>query len=152
VGFFGSCVYDGASWRDVDADADPAACTPAGDPWLSVTVHDSDIATLRYSPSGAGSGTAFVGITPRIYFDDPQASQPTDVGREADGLATWVGGSQGRSDLGDLANVIRPFLAADRVAEDSEEDDLDDAEVFAEIKVARLLSALQLPLPPTWPS
>ncbi len=147
MGFFGSFMYDGASWRDWDLDAQPGTLDLPRGPWLSVIIHDSDIATLQYSPSGAGSGTAFLGVTPRIYFEDPRASQATEPAREAEGLAAWVAQTQRRANVEHLTDLIRPFLAADVERDDGEADDLDDAEVLVEIKVVRLLTALDLPLP-----
>ncbi len=59
------------------------------EPWLLVDIHDSDIATIAYRPTGSGSGVAYLGVTPRTYFEDPGASAPSDVAREAGGLVEW---------------------------------------------------------------
>jgi hypothetical protein len=53
------------------------------EPWLVVDIHDSYVATIAYRPAGSGSGVAYLGVTPRTYFEDPDASAPTDVVREA---------------------------------------------------------------------
>lgn len=52
----------------------------------------------------------------------------------------------GRSDAGELATLIAPYLAADTEPDDSE-DELDDADVVVEDEVVRLLRALGLPVP-----
>jgi hypothetical protein len=139
MGFFGSYVYDGAGWTSVD----PTATVDVPEPGLWVMVHDSDVTRLTYRPSGRGSGEAFVGYTPRSYFEDETASAPTDVAREAAGLHDWatavVGSSPGEE-------AIAAFLAADE-EEIDDFDESDDAEIFVEVKTARLLTALGLPLP-----
>lgn len=140
MGFFGAYLYANGRWSDVDLDG--AVPTPA-DPWMFVVVHDSDIGTIRYAPAGVGSGEAFVGFTPRSYFEDESASRPTDTVRESRGLAAWVQGVLG-SDLD--APEIESFLANDDDDLD-ESDELHAADVFAEIKLARLLAYLGLPLP-----
>jgi hypothetical protein len=50
-----------------------------------------------YEPAGPGSGTAYLGYTPRTYVDDESASAPADVLREAEGLASWLARQHGRS-------------------------------------------------------
>ena len=147
MGFFGGFVFDGQAWADWDPDADS---TPSiAEPWLSVLIHDSDIATIGFSPAGGGLGLAYLGTTPRVYFEDDHASAPTDVAREAAALGEW------RSDLevepsrtpAEWAAVIEPFLASDHDPEPSEDGDLADADTFVEVKTVQLLRALGLPLP-----
>jgi len=120
------------------------------EPWLHIEIHDSDIGIIRYGPSGNGSGLAFVGITPRIYFEDPTASPPTDPDREALGLAGWAEGAVGR-DFDALRSAIRPYLAEDVESEcdASDDDELDDSDIFVEVKAARLLTTLGM-TPPAW--
>jgi hypothetical protein len=145
VGFFGGYVFDGRTWHDFDPDSDQTLDVTAS--WLSVLIHDSDVATVRYEPAGPGSGTAYLGITPRIYFDDESASAPTDVRREVDGLAFWLA-RQGRIDSAELRELIASFLASDNPDEQPEDDDdLDEAEIFVEIKVSQFLEAVGLPVP-----
>ena len=145
MGFFGTYRFHAGAWAAVDPEDNPAGA----EPWLWVDVHDSDFATIRYAPSGSGTGLAYLNVTPRVFFDDPKASEPTDPVREADGLAQWraglaVRGSTDRFPTG--ADVIARLLAGD---DDPELDDLDDdAEVFAELKAIRLLTTLALSLPP----
>jgi hypothetical protein len=45
---------------------------------LLIDIHGSDITTITYQPTGSGSGVAYLGVTPRTYFEDPWASAPTD--------------------------------------------------------------------------
>jgi len=117
VGFFGGYVFDGSTWRGFDPDSgqwpDIAAL------WLSVYVHDSDIATVRYEPGGPGSGIAYLGRTPRVYFGDESASAPAGVLREAEGLAFWLARQQGRSDEAELRDLIASFLADDTQSSNS---------------------------------
>lgn len=97
MGFFGGYVFDGRTWHGFDLDSEQRLDIVA--PWLSVYIHDSDIATVRYEPHGPGSGTAYLGCTPRTYLDDESASEPTDVLREAEGLALWLTRQQNRNDV-----------------------------------------------------
>ena len=71
MGFFGSYVFDGNAWHGYDPDSDQIP--DVASPWLSVDIHDSDIATVRYEPAGPGSGTAYLGFTPRMYFGSESA-------------------------------------------------------------------------------
>jgi hypothetical protein len=157
MGFFGTFLYDGSGWTDAQPSHDPGDAHPGA--WLLVDIHDSDITTLTYAPAGPGTGVAYVGVTPRTYFEDDSASRPTDVVREAAGLATWwaarrPGGAPHDALLAKEAELLG-YLAQDVDPEDDDLDDgdetdvdaLDDADVFVEIKTARLLTALDLPLP-----
>lgn len=153
MGFFGTYLFDGDRWHDRDPDAGPPS-TP--EPWLLVDIQDSDIATLTYGPAGPGSGVAYLGDTPRTYWEREDASAPTDVHREAAGLASWrarlplPGAVPTAADLaGYLAADVDP--ADVDLDEELDVDAMDDADVFVEIKTARLLLALGLPLPPGLP-
>ena len=143
MGFFGGYIFDGSTWHGFDPDSDQRLDIAA--PWLSVYIHDSDIATVRYEPIGLGSGTAYLGYTPRTYFDDESASVPADVLREAEGLAFWLARQQGRSDESELRDLIASFLAGD--TREQQFNDLDDAGIFVEVKVSRFLNAVGLPVP-----
>lgn len=85
MGFFGAYLFDGHRWTAHQ----PAEQPTIAEPWLLVDIHDSDIATVTYRPVGPGSGVAYLGHTPRTYFENPDASAPTDVAREAAGLGAW---------------------------------------------------------------
>jgi hypothetical protein len=154
----GGYTFDGRIWRGFDPDSDQRPDIAA--PWLSVYIHDSDIATVRYEPSGPGSGIAYLGYTPRTYFADESASAPADVRREAEGLALWLARQQGRDDEAELREQITSFLAAD-IRDQQLDDDasigddagvLDDADIFVEVKVSRFLNAIGLPIPHELPS
>ncbi|NIK56936.1 hypothetical protein [Kribbella shirazensis] len=136
MGFFGSYVYAGGAWREVDSDAEDAV---PPEPYLAVMIHDSDIAMIRYSPAGAGTGVAFLGHTPRAYFGDPSASSPTDTAIEAAGLAAWARVAGSSPD----PHVIERFLASDE--QDDTADDVPDEDVFVEVKTARFIQTLGLP-------
>ncbi|MCA2214955.1 hypothetical protein [Jidongwangia harbinensis] len=155
MGFSGTYLRTGDDWSDHDPDDVPP---PAAEPWLLVDIYDSDIATVSYGPAGPGSGVAYLGDTPRAYFDDPDASAPTDVTREAAGLAHWwarqhpaAGAPQRAAKQAEIAT----YLAADRDRGDDDWDDaVDDAaaaDVFVETRTARLLTALGLPVPDELP-
>jgi hypothetical protein len=135
-------------WAPLRGDEPPAAT----EPWLLIDIHDSDITTVTYRPTGPGTGIAYLGYTPRSYFERDDASEPTDVAREAAGLASWWcqvrGATAGRMEL--KRSELAAFLAHD--LDPSElDDDLHDAEVFVEIKTRRFLAALDLPVPDELP-
>lgn len=151
MGFFGTFVFDGSTWL-----TEPGAEKRVGEPSLLVSIHDSDIGTIVYRPAGPGTGTAFLGYTPRSYFEDESASTPTDVAREAAGLAAWwrsrVPGAtdeEAAAKEQELAAFLAEDIDPDEEFDPAEldETELDDAEVFVELKAARLLTALGLPLP-----
>lgn len=144
MGFSGSYVYDGTSWSELDGEVGLLATQPV-EPRLSISVHDSDIATVSYAPRGVGTGIAYLGFTPRTYFDDPNASRPTDVALEARGLASWSGALGDGPDERETTNLVASLLASD-VDTDADEE-LDDADVFVEDTVVRLLTALGMPVP-----
>ncbi|MGK5679737.1 hypothetical protein [Actinoplanes sp. URMC 104] len=141
MGFFGTYLFDGERWNGCERDDLPSA----SEPWLLVDIHDSDFTEVVYRPAGPGSGAAYLGFTPRVYFENQNASDPTDVAREAKGLASWW--ARFRSD-GDVARIVakeaelRTYLAGDK---EPTEDGLDDADVFVEVKTARFVGALGLP-------
>src|SRR5258708_13534 len=163
MGFFGGYIFDGHSW--VEFEPSSATTPEVGSPWLKVVIFDSDLADISYHPAGPGTGVAYLGYTPRAYFEDENASAPTDVEREAAGLAAWIAAYQGGGDETALQDLIAPFLASDEDDEDENEaedpeggwdddepdledddEDLDD-DTFVEVKLARLFSAIGLPLP-----
>ncbi|HET9138494.1 hypothetical protein [Actinophytocola sp.] len=138
MGFFGTYVYDGDDWADQDPDSTPMLPGP----WLMVDIHDGDITTVTYHPPGPGTGVAYLGYTPRVYFENDRASAPTDVAREAAGLAAWWAGQQGDADPARLPakeGELRSYLATDD--EDAELDE--DLETIT----TRFLRALDLPVP-----
>ncbi|WP_306209787.1 hypothetical protein [Actinoplanes sp. RD1] len=151
MGFFGNFLFAGGAWASYDYEEQ---LPEAGEPWLAVTVHDSDVATVSYQPAGAGSGVAYLGLTPRTYFESADASPPTDVAREAAGLAAWWAALTGaataarRAKEAELAEYLAEDIEPDiDLDEELDVDELDDAELFVEIKTALFLRALGLPLP-----
>lgn len=144
VGFFGTYQFTDASWRAVDPEMEPVGTAP----WLWLDIHDSDFATVRYAPTGSGTGVAYLNVTPRIYFEDDGASEPADPAREAAGLAEWWAGRRPRfTEEGQAAKseAIVGLLASDDEPEEAEPPD--DADIFAELKACRFLLAMDLPLP-----
>src|SRR5258708_4054810 len=163
MGFFGGYIFDGHSW--VEFEPSSATTPEVGSRWLKVVIFDSDLADISYHPAGPGTGVAYLGYTPRAYFEDESASAPTDVECEAAGLAAWVAVHQGGGDETALQDLIAPFLAADDDDDEDEaeepegawaddepdpgddDEDLDDADTFVEVKLARLFTSIGLPLP-----
>ncbi len=150
VGFFGTYAFEHGSWTTLSEGELP----PLTEPWLWIDIHDSDITSVVYAPVGPGSGVAYLGVTPRTYFENAAASDPTDVSREASGLAQWWGSQRSASAAEHAAKQeeLAAYLAEDENPDDfewdeSRSDDLDPAEVFVEVKTARFLAALGLPLP-----
>ena len=145
VGFFGTYAFEHGSWTTLSEGELP----PLTEPWLWIDIHDSDITSVVYAPAGTGSGVAYLGLTPRTYFENPNASDPTDVLREAAGLAAWWA-LQNSGDVTVKQAELLAYLAADENPDDfSLEDvqDVEDVDVFVEIKTAQFLTALDLPLP-----
>jgi hypothetical protein len=145
MGFFGTYLFDGTAWTAQKKVHEPTI----PEPWLMISIHDSDLAMVIYEPAGPAAGFAYLGVTPRTYFEDDAESPPTDTAREAKGLAAWWSGrNPDASELAQAAKAreLRAFLAEDGVTPDMA-DDADDAEVFVEVKVARFLTALGLPIP-----
>jgi hypothetical protein len=148
VGFFGTYLFGDGHWSVHKPDDDPPVST---EPWLLVDIYDSDIATVIYRPAGRGTGITYLGYTPRTYFEDPDASAPTDTAAEAAGLASWwaahhstvTGGAVSDAALAAKVAELGAFLAADLDPADIAVDE--DAEVFVEIKTAAFLAALDLP-------
>lgn len=153
MGFFGTYLFDGQRWNAHRADEVPILA----EPWLLVDIHDSDISTITYRPAGPGNGIAYLGHTPRTYFENPDASAPTDVEREAAGLSAWWAQHRGgarESERGAKEAELSTYLADDLDPaelelndEDDRDDNLDDADIFVEVKTARFLAALDLPVP-----
>ena len=63
---------------------------PTSVPFMLVDVHDGDVATVDYRFADASGGRFFLGWEPRIYFEQPDAADPVDVGTEATGFAHWA--------------------------------------------------------------
>jgi hypothetical protein len=148
VGFFGTYAYEQGQWKTLSEGELP----PLAEPSLWIDIHDSDITSVVYAPVGSGSGVAYLGLTPRTYFENPNASDPTDVLREAAGLAQWWA-LQNSGDVTAKQAELLAYLAPDEDPDTFEWDEgedidaIDDAEVFVEVKTKRFLAALDLPLP-----
>jgi hypothetical protein len=143
MGLFATWMYVDAAWAHMPPDADP----DGSEPWLWVDIHDSDFVTIQYSPHGDATGVAFLGFTPRTYFEDETASEPTDRQREALGLAQWWASTRsGPVDLEAKAAEIQAFLAEDLAP--GLDEDLDEDDIFVELKTERFLSAISGPPPP----
>jgi hypothetical protein len=85
-------------------------------------------------------------MTPRIYFDDPAASAPTDVALEAAALASWAGHLADVAPNPSLELELLGLLAPDQEAGEDEAD-VDDAELFVELKTVKFLRSLGVGLP-----
>lgn len=129
MGTFATHIFSNGAWGG----------TTAGDSWLSIDIHDSDIATIEYSPAPTGLGKFYMGFQPRDYFEDPTASSDVDNASEATAFVAWADQVLGVSIS---ADSLLPLMA-----EDSAEDPMDD---FVGETVERLLTLLQLPVPTDW--
>lgn len=127
MGLFKTSVFASGSWTDEETT----------DWQLRVAVHDSDIATVDYRPTGGATGRFYFGFQPRHYFADPAASEPIDLQQEAAGFCLWAANVLNRRILPD--NVL-PMMAVD-----GDEEPLDD---YAEDTVMKLLDLVGIPWPP----
>jgi hypothetical protein len=66
MGFFGAFMFDGRSWTPQEPGTTPTSDVAGR--WLCMDIHDSDIATIAYRPTGPGSGVAYLGETPRTLW------------------------------------------------------------------------------------
>lgn len=108
------------------------------DEWqLRISVHDSDIATVEYQPSGRATGRFYMGFQPRDYYEDPMASDPVDLIAESECFSDWASTVVGKEIS---AEEVRVMMADDDVVEPED--------TFVEETVNRLLTRLDLPLPP----
>lgn len=103
-------------------------------PFLTVDIHDSDIATVSYEPSPETGGLVYLGFQPRDYFEDETASAEVDLDGQASALAAWAHDVTGAEV--DSAS-IRALLAEDQVEE--------PLDALVEDAVARLLQLLGVP-------
>lgn len=145
MGFFGTYAFEHGQWKTLSEGELP----PLDEPSLWIDIHDSDITSVVYAPAGSGTGVAYLGLTPRTYFENPNASDPTDVVREAAGLAAWWALHNSGDVVAKQAEILG-YLAEDEDPEDfsvEEGEDVEDADVFVEIKTARFLGVLGLPVP-----
>lgn len=106
------------------------------DPTLILELHDSDFVVVNFHPTYLGSGRFYLGFQPRDYFRDPAASDPVDLGREAEAFHEWAEKTLGRSIA--VADVL-PFMAEESVEEPED--------VFVEDTMERFLGLLGLPMP-----
>ena len=115
--------------------------------------------TRTYRPAGPGSGTAYLGCTPRLYFEQEDVSTSADAGCEAAVLALRLQQLLGvTADEGAQVTATRRLPRHDLdsreldVNDEDEDEDLDDADVFVEIKTGHFLIALGLPMPNDLPT
>ena len=139
MGWFGSYLYDGTSWTEIDG-------MPTTEPefGMFVYIHDSDYALVRYTPPFRGTGEAFLGFTANAYFetdDDPA----TDTAREASGLHDWCVAHLGAAP--DEATIADCLAADDDPLEEEDAREYEEWEFFAEQRTARFLLMLGVPLP-----
>jgi len=128
VGSFERYVYADGAWGEGATD----------DPWLSIQLHDSDFAAVRYSPAPEGLGLFYVGYQPSDYFERPGDNDPVDLDCEAAGIAAWASRTSGAPVA---ADDVLPFIAPEHVEGETED-------VFVEQTIDRLLVVLRLPAVP----
>jgi hypothetical protein len=127
VGNFESSIFRSGVWME----------TEGGDHWdLRVSVHDSDIATIEFKPSGSAAGRFYLGFQPRDYFNDPADHDPVDLAAESEGFSQWA------------AIVLGKEISPTEVRAVMAEEDVDEpVDTFVEDTVTRLLTRLGIPLP-----
>lgn len=137
MGNWNCYVLDAGAWS-VYATPDEIPET-LGERTLRLFLADSDFAEVRYTPvSAPGTGAAFVGFTPRTYFENDEAPGCTDTAPDAAGLATWAGPGVSPVDVMELLANDETGLTAD-----SEDD------VLVETTLDRLVALLRQP-PVPW--
>jgi hypothetical protein len=142
VGYFGTFIYRDGEWRD----------RGGGDRELVLDIHDSDIATIDYRPAPPGLGRFYLGVQPRDYFADPEASRPVDVPAEVEGFRQWarqvLGTAPPHDDVRELV-AEQDAAQQDGTGQDgARQDGGGPGEDFVEDAAARLIHLLGLPLPP----
>ncbi|TFV91356.1 hypothetical protein [Blastococcus sp. CT_GayMR16] len=131
MGLFGKFSYSGGRW---------STAGPTAVPFLLIDVHDSDVATVDYRAADATGGRFFLGYEQRIYFDEPDATDPVDVRAESEGFAQWLLQAEGRQV--DPAAVQELMASPDGAPPEDE---------VVEETVDRLVALAGLP-PLTWPT
>ncbi|MDQ0894476.1 hypothetical protein [Agromyces ramosus] len=127
MGSFEAYVFVDGRWSSHEASRGP---------FLAVSLHDSDIATVTYAPGPQHGGLAYLGFQPRDYFEDPTASDEVNLDEQAAGLSVWA------RDV--LSAEVDPARVRSLLAESGIEEPMDD---FVEDTVRRLITVLGLPLP-----
>jgi hypothetical protein len=130
VGFFATFSYSDGAWGD----------QPTSEPFITIDIHDSDVAMVEYRPSGDAAGRFYLGFEPRFHFDDPNASKPVDRLKEAAGFARWCREVRGSA-------VPTDDLVALFAKDDGGDPDSD----FVEETVAQLIRLTGLPELPELP-
>ncbi|RSM88717.1 hypothetical protein DMH04_08860 [Kibdelosporangium aridum] len=137
MGFSGAYLYDGTQWTRQQSGQLP----DIAEPWLMVDVHDSAYTTITYRPTGSGSGVAYLGRAPR------------GADQAADGLVEWWARTHeaaGPSEFDSKKEQIAAYLSTvdnSATVKPGDGGQPDPAETYAELKTARFLVALGLPVP-----
>jgi hypothetical protein len=103
---------------------------------LTISIHDSDIATVTFAPADQAKGLFYLGVEPATYFEDPAASALVDHSAEATAFAVWARRATGRAI--DPTEVTALMATPGRI--DTEDD-------FVEDTVQRLLALIGLEMP-----
>ncbi len=127
MGNFESSVFKSGLWMDSNGQTD-------WDLWVSV--HNSDIATIEYQPSGSAAGRFYLGFQPRDYFGDPTDHEPVHLAAESEGFSQWAATVLGRNIS---PEEVRAMMAEEEFSE--------PVDTFVEDTVTRLLTRLDIPLP-----
>lgn len=129
MGQFVTYFYVGKKWQTTKPRLRKAS--------LSIEIHDSDIATVEYAPSGRGAGRFYVGVHPRDYFGDSSAGDSVNEEAEVDGIASWASVvTQTKPDRDRLLTLIA-----------KEGDEAEPEFVFVEEAVGALLRELGVAVP-----
>jgi hypothetical protein len=132
----GGDMGDFAEWRWSQGDwSDGSDVEP---PWLTIDIHDSDVATITFASAQDEASRRFhLGTHPAIYFDLAEEAPAEDPDAEAAAFVHWAGLATG-------AEVAVEDVRALLATADHEEDPVDD---FVEDTVARLLALADLDVP-----
>ncbi len=126
MGRFLDLWTDGRSWHEGE---------PTREPWLRVSVHDSDVGAMEYAPRFGGSGVAYAGYAARTYFED-ESIPATDKSVEVEALRAWF------SAAGVMGSDLREGLESLLVGEGEEAD-----EPFVEEALAAFFEGTSLGFP-----
>lgn len=141
MGFFRAYLYNGTQWTRQQSGQLP----DIDEPWLMVDVHDSAYTTITYRPTGSGSGVAYLGRAPH--------STAESADQEADGLVEWWARAHETSvpsGFDSKKQQIAAYLSSvdnPTTVKPGDGGQPDPAETYAELKTARFLVALGVPVP-----
>lgn len=129
MGYFAEWRWSHGDWREGNE---------LEEPWLTVDIHDSDVATIAFAPAhGEARGRLFLGTHPVVYFDLVQEGVAEDPDAEAAAFVRWA---KAATSADVAADDVRALMA-------TVEDEDEPVDVFVEDTVARLLALVGIDVP-----